>query len=131
MNHQQTNMAEKKSKQGRREIKCELICQICDSPANHHSHYGATTCYSCRAFFRRMTVPPKAADIDMILWPIGQLQGASISSLFLGGAHFLSARRLLRITILKDWDSLKVWESFRVRESLKSFQDFLKVSKIS
>ena len=96
MNHQQTNMAEKKSKQGRREIKCELICQICDSPANHHSHYGATTCYSCRAFFRRMTVPPKAADIDMILWPIGQLQGASISLFIFGGCPFFKREKIIK-----------------------------------
>ena len=72
--------------------------------------------------------------LQTLTWSCGQLanyKGHQYHSLFLGGAHFLSARRLLRITILKDWDSLKVWESFRVRESLKSFKDFLKVSKIS
>jgi hypothetical protein len=28
-------------------------CQVCMSPAAKHVHYGATTCFSCRAFFRR------------------------------------------------------------------------------
>ena len=28
-------------------------CQVCSAPAAKHIHYGATTCFSCRAFFRR------------------------------------------------------------------------------
>ena len=28
-------------------------CQVCTAPAAKHIHYGATTCFSCRAFFRR------------------------------------------------------------------------------
>jgi len=29
------------------------ICKICGERAARHVHYGATTCFSCRAFFRR------------------------------------------------------------------------------
>lgn len=28
-------------------------CQICQDPAIRHLHYGAITCFSCKAFFRR------------------------------------------------------------------------------
>ena len=28
-------------------------CSVCGSPAAAHLHYGAVSCYSCRAFFRR------------------------------------------------------------------------------
>ena len=28
-------------------------CGVCGEPAAKHVHYGATTCFSCRAFFRR------------------------------------------------------------------------------
>ena len=28
-------------------------CSVCGSPAAPHLHYGAISCYSCRAFFRR------------------------------------------------------------------------------
>jgi uncharacterized Zn finger protein (UPF0148 family) len=28
-------------------------CSVCSSPAAAHLHYGAISCYSCRAFFRR------------------------------------------------------------------------------
>ena len=28
-------------------------CQVCNAPAAKHVHYGAITCFSCRAFFRR------------------------------------------------------------------------------
>ena len=28
-------------------------CGICGATAGKHVHYGAVTCYSCRAFFRR------------------------------------------------------------------------------
>jgi hypothetical protein len=28
-------------------------CKVCGEPAARHIHYGATTCFSCRAFFRR------------------------------------------------------------------------------
>ena len=30
-----------------------LLCSVCGSPAAAHLHYGAVSCYSCRAFFRR------------------------------------------------------------------------------
>ena len=29
------------------------VCSVCGSPAAAHLHYGAVSCYSCRAFFRR------------------------------------------------------------------------------
>merc|ERR1719483_1368032 len=29
------------------------VCGVCGSPATDVQHYGATSCYSCRAFFRR------------------------------------------------------------------------------
>lgn len=29
------------------------VCGVCGSPATDVHHYGATSCYSCRAFFRR------------------------------------------------------------------------------
>jgi len=29
------------------------VCSVCSSPAAPHLHYGAVSCYSCRAFFRR------------------------------------------------------------------------------
>jgi hypothetical protein len=28
-------------------------CKVCLEPAAKHIHYGAVTCFSCRAFFRR------------------------------------------------------------------------------
>jgi hypothetical protein len=28
-------------------------CKVCGEPAAKHIHYGAVTCFSCRAFFRR------------------------------------------------------------------------------
>ena len=28
-------------------------CKVCHEPAAKHIHYGAVTCFSCRAFFRR------------------------------------------------------------------------------
>jgi len=28
-------------------------CSVCSAPSASHLHYGAVTCYSCRAFFRR------------------------------------------------------------------------------
>ena len=28
-------------------------CKVCFEPAAKHIHYGAVTCFSCRAFFRR------------------------------------------------------------------------------
>jgi len=32
------------------------LCGVCSSPATDVLHYGATACYSCRAFFRRSAV---------------------------------------------------------------------------
>lgn len=31
----------------------KVACEVCGDLANDHVHYGAVTCYSCRAFFRR------------------------------------------------------------------------------
>merc|ERR1719483_103181 len=31
---------------------CSSQCSVCSSPSSH-LHYGAVSCYSCRAFFRR------------------------------------------------------------------------------
>ncbi len=44
-----------KSKVGRKRAKFirKVRCAVCEDLANDHIHYGATTCYSCRAFFRR------------------------------------------------------------------------------
>merc|ERR1711892_633086 len=28
-------------------------CSVCSAPSASHLHYGAVSCYSCRAFFRR------------------------------------------------------------------------------
>jgi len=33
--------------------KLSKTCSVCAGPAASHSHYGAISCYSCRAFFRR------------------------------------------------------------------------------
>ena len=41
---------------GRLKEKEEILssaCSVCGSPAAAHLHYGAVSCYSCRAFFRR------------------------------------------------------------------------------
>ena len=35
------------------EILSLLKCKVCGEAAARHVHYGATTCFSCRAFFRR------------------------------------------------------------------------------
>ena len=45
----------KSSKLGRKRAKFirKVKCAVCGDLANDHIHYGATTCYSCRAFFRR------------------------------------------------------------------------------
>ena len=42
-------------KQGRKRKKFirKVTCEVCGDVANDHIHYGARTCYSCRAFFRR------------------------------------------------------------------------------
>eukprot|EP00092_Neocalanus_flemingeri_P012947 GFUD01013946.1.p1 GENE.GFUD01013946.1~~GFUD01013946.1.p1 ORF type:complete len:796 (+),score=184.42 GFUD01013946.1:66-2453(+) len=32
-----------------------LVCGVCSAPAPDHLHFGAHSCYSCRAFFRRTT----------------------------------------------------------------------------
>ena len=43
----------KSEKRKRKKFIRKVACQICGDVANDHIHYGATTCYSCRAFFRR------------------------------------------------------------------------------
>lgn len=50
------------SKKKRGGIKRLGKCKICDDKANHHIHYGSITCYSCRAFFRRITVSAAHKD---------------------------------------------------------------------
>ena len=42
-----------KEKRKRKKFIRKVNCQVCEDVANDHIHYGATTCYSCRAFFRR------------------------------------------------------------------------------
>ena len=42
-----------KEKRKRKKFIRKVKCQVCEDVANDHIHYGATTCYSCRAFFRR------------------------------------------------------------------------------
>lgn len=37
-------------------------CQVCMAPAAKHVHYGATTCFSCRAFFRRSVQTAQARN---------------------------------------------------------------------
>jgi len=34
-------------------IPLNCVCSVCQGPAADHLHYGAISCYSCRAFFRR------------------------------------------------------------------------------
>ena len=45
-----------KTKRKRPKFIRKVICRVCRDVANDHLHYGATTCYSCRAFFRRAVV---------------------------------------------------------------------------
>ena len=40
-------------KEGGKEEALAAECSVCSSPAAAHLHYGAVSCYSCRAFFRR------------------------------------------------------------------------------
>ena len=47
------NIANSKSKKPNPLISDTKKCQVCMAPAAKHVHYGATTCFSCRAFFRR------------------------------------------------------------------------------
>ena len=42
-----------KAKRKRPKYIRKVTCQVCGDVANDHMHYGAITCYSCRAFFRR------------------------------------------------------------------------------
>ncbi len=37
-------------------------CRICGEPAARHMHYGAITCFSCKAFFRRAVQNDVARD---------------------------------------------------------------------
>lgn len=39
----------------KKEVNLTSHCQVCGDAARNHVHYGATSCYSCRAFFRRNT----------------------------------------------------------------------------
>lgn len=40
-------------KEKEKEESLSSACSVCGSPAAAHLHYGAVSCYSCRAFFRR------------------------------------------------------------------------------
>ena len=42
-----------KEKDKDKEDNLAAVCSVCASPAAAHLHYGAVSCYSCRAFFRR------------------------------------------------------------------------------
>ena len=43
-----------KEKEKEKAVECLAAeCSVCGSPAAAHLHYGAVSCYSCRAFFRR------------------------------------------------------------------------------
>ena len=51
-----TTVAREKDKDKDKEKEKEGLaaeCSVCGSPAAAHLHYGAVSCYSCRAFFRR------------------------------------------------------------------------------
>jgi len=37
----------------KKQQKLSRKCSVCSGPAASHVHYGAVSCYSCRAFFRR------------------------------------------------------------------------------
>jgi hypothetical protein len=41
-------------------------CKVCDEPAAIHIHYGAITCFSCRAFFRRSIQVNKAFIFSLL-----------------------------------------------------------------
>jgi len=51
-NNQEDEEEDKKMKK-RPATVLTLICGVCSAPAPDHLHFGAHTCYSCRAFFRR------------------------------------------------------------------------------
>merc|ERR1711892_168805 len=38
-------------------------CSVCGDPASTIQHYGATVCYSCRAFFKRSVVSGKVFSV--------------------------------------------------------------------
>merc|ERR1712037_202000 len=40
-------------RQPKKQQKLSRKCSVCSGPAASHVHYGAVSCYSCRAFFRR------------------------------------------------------------------------------
>merc|ERR1712130_305049 len=40
-------------RQPKKQQKLSRNCSVCSGPAASHVHYGAVSCYSCRAFFRR------------------------------------------------------------------------------
>ena len=45
--------SEKAAKDTEKDESLAAECSVCGSPAAAHLHYGAVSCYSCRAFFRR------------------------------------------------------------------------------
>lgn len=49
------DVANKSRKKYRKKFVRRTTCQVCGDVANDHNHYGAVACYSCRAFFRRIS----------------------------------------------------------------------------
>ena len=48
-----TKDSDKAGKDSEKDESLAAECSVCGSPAAAHLHYGAVSCYSCRAFFRR------------------------------------------------------------------------------
>ncbi len=51
-----------KTEEEKKSAKLTEQCRVCDAPADHHVHYGAICCPSCRAFFRRSV----QSDVDFV-----------------------------------------------------------------
>ena len=53
MSDEETGGTKEKEKGKEKDENLSSSCSVCGSPAAAHLHYGAVSCYSCRAFFRR------------------------------------------------------------------------------